>query len=267
METIVIRAGWFTDKGPLRRRNEDVALALPHQGMLVVADGLGGAAAGDRAARVATTVLSSVLLSEEPATVVVESHLPDDATRAALQETIDTSSAFLTPASRLELAFMVAHFGVLADARRTGFIGMGAALVCAWLHQDTLWIGHVGDCRAYTLSNGALTQQTRDHSLSEALARRSALPKAAADSPFLRSRLTQVVGGESTPAPDICGLDVRPGTCLLLCSDGVWGSLGDEDLRAALGRPGEARSIAQHLVESAINAGSRDNATALVAHI
>jgi protein phosphatase len=267
MEAIGIKAGWYTDKGPMRRRNEDVALALPQQGALVVADGLGGAAAGDRAARVATTVLSSVLLSEEPAAVAVESHLPDDATRAALKETIDPSRAFSTPASRLELAFMVAHFGVLADARRTGFIGMGAAVVCAWLHQGLLWIGHVGDCRAYTLSSGALSQHTRDHSLSEALASRNAIPKAAADSPFLRSRLTQVVGGEAAPTPDVCSIEARPGMSLLLCSDGVWGSLGDEDLRAALGRATDARSIARHLVESAISAGSRDNATALVAHL
>jgi protein phosphatase len=260
-----MNAAWFTDKGPYRHRNEDVALALPRKGALVVADGLGGAAAGDRAAQVATTILSEVLTSTEPAPIVVESHLPDDATRAALKEAIDPSTAFRTPESRLELAFLVAHLGVHADARRTGFIGMGAALVCALIINDTAWIAHVGDCRAYSMRSGALARLTRDHSLSETLASRSPIPKAAADSPFLRSRLTQVVGGEATPIPDITSWTTTPGARLLLCSDGVWGSLGDEDIRAALGRQADPEELSRDLVESAIAAGSRDNATALVA--
>ena len=122
----------------------------------------------------------------------------------------------------------------------------------------------MGDCRAYLLERGELSLLTRDHSLSAVLTGRSSLPHRAELSPFLRSRLTQVIGGEVLPSPDLrCWLP-SPGARLLLCSDGVWGSLSDDQLKTALAGSGDAFRIAQSLVAGGVEAGSRDNATALV---
>lgn len=257
-------AGFFTDKGPHRRRNEDVAHADQDNGIYIVSDGLGGAAAGDRAARVATDVMSASLQGDDSAGELLGQLLPDDSTRAVLFKMLDPEDPLSDPRARMELAFLVAHQGVLAEARRTGFVGMGTAMVASWLVGTECWVGHVGDCRAYVLESGELNLLTRDHSLSEALAGRISLPRAAQESAFLRSRLTQVIGGEVAPTPDTLKWEPKQLSRLLLCSDGVWGSLSEETIRAGIGRRQNAAEIARFLVDAAINAGSRDNATALV---
>jgi protein phosphatase len=264
MTVVPTDAGFFTDKGPHRMRNEDVALASVSDGIFIVADGLGGAAAGDRASRVATDTLSSALREHDTPQSMIANLLPDDETRSALEGMLERQGEQSDHSAHLRVAFLVAHCSVLAEARRTGSIGMATAIVVAWRGREGFWIGHVGDCRAYSLLNGSLKLMTRDHSLSKALEGRKSLPKGVADSAFLRSRLTQVVGGECAPTPDLQEWKPTTGASLLLCSDGVWGSLTDDDLLKAMTGDTACESISHNLVDAAIRAGSRDNATALV---
>jgi protein phosphatase len=266
MEQRTTDSGFFSDKGPYRRRNEDVALCLPDSGIFIVADGLGGAAAGDRAARVATDTLCAALLDEGPPSALPEKLLPDGETRSVLQATMPSDEELENPEIRLNFAYQVAHFSVLAEGRSTGFFGMSAAMVVLWLTAGKGWIAHVGDCRAYLLRSAELTLLTEDHSLSTALAGRKSLPKGAIDSAFLRTRLTQVVGGEAAPVPDVYNWQPKAGCRILLCSDGVWGSLSEGTLRKTLGGEQPAEEACHILVDSAINAGSRDNATCLAVY-
>jgi protein phosphatase len=258
------RAGFFTDKGPYRPRNEDVAFSSPDSGIFIVADGLGGAAAGDRAARIATDILYSALQEQGPAGVAVDTLLPEGETRAVLKAMAATELELGDQTARLRFAYLVAHCGVLAEGRNTGCVGMATAMVTAWFNGGRCMIAHVGDCRAYAWTAGSLSLLTRDHSLSVALAGRSCLPEGAENSPFLRSRLTQVVGGETAPTPDVQEWDPEQGSGLLLCSDGVWGSLADERMLEILSQEIPPEEISRQLVETAIEQGSRDNATALV---
>ncbi len=259
-----VDAGNFTDKGPHRRRNEDVALGSLEQSIFIVADGLGGAAAGDRASRIGTDTFNDVLIDDSPAAAIVEKLLPKGETRTAIQAGILREQDSVDPAERLRFAFLMAHCRVLAEGRSSGHFGMATAMIAAWMRGGKWWLAHVGDCRAYCIKEGQLSLLTQDHSLSVALAGRRSLPKGAENSPFLRSRLTQVVGGESTPSPDIRSWQPVPGAKLFMCSDGVWGSLADEELYSLLDSDLSASEISRLLVEAAIEAGSRDNATALV---
>jgi len=257
-------ASHCSDKGPHRQRNEDVAFAASDEGIFVVADGLGGAAAGDRAARVATETLTAVLRCPGDPRCQLKAVLEGEASCEVLEAVVPPNQDLTTPAAHLRFAFLVAHCAVLAEARRSGFLGMGTAMIVAWHAQDGWWIGHVGDCRAYALEGDRLLRLTRDHSLSAALEGRACLPRGAEDSAFLRSRLTQVVGGETAPAPDVNPWTPALGARLLLCSDGVWGSLTDEELREQLAGSTSPQETSRKLVQRAIRAGSRDNVTALV---
>jgi protein phosphatase len=256
-------SGFFSDKGPYRPRNEDVALVKPESGIYVLADGLGGSAAGDRAARIAAELLISVLLDSGPLKELPRKLLPEGASRSVLESIMPAEDQPVDSGERIRIAYTLAHYRVLAEGRDTGQVGMATAIVSLWLAKDTTWIGHVGDCRAYALNEEELTILTKDHSLSTALAGKMVLPQSTLDSPFLRSRLTQVVGGETVPTPEIVEWQPDVGARLLLCSDGVWGSLTDEQIRQGMSDCATAEESSQLLVELALNAGSRDNATAM----
>jgi PPM family protein phosphatase len=253
-----------TDKGPHRPRNEDIAYSDVENSIHIVADGLGGAAAGDRAARIATELLCAALLHQGAPVPLIDARLPAGESREMLDKMAPPEEELEEPANRLRFAFLLAHHGVLAEGRATGCVGMATAVAVAWQTCDAWWIGHVGDCRAYSHDHGRLSLLTHDHSLSAALSGRRTLPEHGERSPFLRSRLTQVVGGESVPTPDVRRWFASPRSRLLLCSDGVWGSLSDDQLCAYLEAEDDVDRACRSLVDGAIRSGSRDNATALV---
>jgi protein phosphatase len=145
--------------------------------------------------------------------------------------------------------------------------GMGTTLTSALLHGKYATIAHVGDSRAYLLRGDALTQVTRDHTLvAEDVAQGRITAEAARRDPR-RNMLSHVIGTQPRlegKLPSIFELTLLPGDRLLLCSDGLYDVLDDDDMRRALlGQdPGEA---ARQLVEMAKERGTRDNATAVVA--
>ena len=255
-------AAHVTDKGPYRRRNEDFALGYRGRGIFVVADGLGGAVAGDRASRVAAETAATMLHRPEAIDELVE----DATTRQAVIEMSHGDGMPGGPADRVRRALLTAHCRVLAVARETGSVGMATAMVVAWRQDDRRWwIGHVGDCRAYVMDGqGELCRLTTDHSLSAVLSGRRTAPAGLERSPYLQSRLTQVVGGEQVPLPDVRPWRPASGGRLMLCSDGVWNSLQESDLAAVLRRDEDAETICSTLVHRAVNGGSRDNLTVLV---
>ncbi len=264
MSELRVSAAHHTDKGPHRPRNEDVAFCDVEQGVCVVADGLGGAAAGDRAARIATDIVRAALLHQGSPAQVIDTALPKGESRHVLQGMSPAEDDLSDPAARVRFSFLLAHHGVLAEGRATGCVGMATALVLAWRSGGNWWIGHVGDCRAYVLEGNRLSLLTHDHSLSAALTGRPSVPERGESSPFLRSRLTQVVGGESVPTPDVRRWAPSSGAKLAMCTDGVWGSLAEDEIRAALQGETAPGQSARRLVDTAIRSGSRDNATALV---
>jgi len=257
----VIPRGWLgTDLAPLpgmeihcsasnhigrRRNDEDAHVIRPDLGLVVVADGMGGYDGGEIASRI---VVDSVVELFERTQADPEATWPH-APRPPTGDLCD----------RVNVAIRHAHKRVVEQ--REGVLGrMGStAVVVAW-SGTRLIVGHVGDSRVYRLRGDRLQRLTRDHSFAEeALAAGFADPVAVAR---YRNMLTRAVGVPGLVQPDIATHELHNDDVLLLCSDGVWEPLADEDIGDALMLPPAA--AARTLVAQAYEAGGADNMTALV---
>ena len=140
--------------------------------------------------------------------------------------------------------------------------GMATTLTAALLAGDTLYLGHVGDSRAYLLRRGRLTQLTEDHTVVAEQVRRGILrPEEARDYPS--NVLTQAVGLEQPIVPFTTSLALEEGDCLLLCSDGLHGFLEDQAMADIVETEGGPTAV-DSLIAEAIAAGSNDNITAML---
>lgn len=234
--------GWCSERGR-RPTNQDAATADSDLGFVVVADGMGGAAAGDRASRIAVETTAAQLAARLKTTA------PGDL------------------AGLLADLVAAANGAVHAAAEaRPDLRGMGTTLVVAAFRGDRCGVAHVGDSRAYLVREGRLIRLSRDHSLVQARVDAGLISAEEARHQVDRNVITRAVGVEAEVTPDIVVEDVRPGDLLVLTTDGVHAFLSPEALlRAAVSdAPGKA---AARLVEHALATGSNDNATAALVRV
>jgi PPM family protein phosphatase len=224
---------WKTDTGRQRRDNEDNAFARAP--VFVVADGMGGAQAGEVASRIAVEVFQQAL----PESGSPEERLASGV-RAANRRIYDLSRA---------------------EHERAG---MGTTLTAAYLDDAHLAIAHVGDSRAYLFRDGSLTRLTQDHSLVEELVRRGKLTEEQAAEHPQRSIITRALGPEPEVEVDTWTYPVRAGDVFLLCSDGLTSMIGEEQVSAILGSASTLEEAAQRLIAEANQAGGRDNITVVL---
>jgi protein phosphatase len=214
---------------------------LSRQGiLLLVCDGMGGAAAGDLAARIAAEAIKHQLVG---AGSVVTKH----------------------PDRSLKDAVLGANGAILAEAKaRPEARGMGTTCTAAILLPDRLFIAQVGDSRAYLLREGRLKLLTRDQTMAEDLVQQGLLSPEHAYFAFGHI-LSQAVGTQSRVEPIISELSLRRGDRLLLCSDGLHGPVPDEEIAPVLGGAADINSVAHQLIRAALAAGGPDNVTVVVA--
>ena len=223
----------LSDTGRQREANEDSYFSAAP--LFAVADGMGGAQAGEVASHLAVEAFADA----EPASMAPEE---------LLRTTIEDANRRI-----YELA--------QGDTSRSG---MGTTLTAALLRGDEISFGHVGDSRAYVWREGELKQITNDHSLVEELRRQGRLSREqAADHPQ-RSVITRALGPEPEVEVDTMTFRGRPGDVFLLCSDGLTTMLGDDDLIAILRREGGLEKKARWLVRAANDRGGRDNITVVL---
>lgn len=230
-----MKVGHATHVGLVRDHNED-ALYVGRR-LWVVADGMGGHAAGEVASREALAVIARL-----------DSEAPVDRARvvAACEE---ASSELIRQARR--------HLGRRGMATTvTGVVAPDAS--GAWL------VFNVGDSRTYRLAGGRLTQVTVDHSEVQALLDRGLLTPEEARSHPMRNIVTQCLGSPLAPNPDVFFVILAPGDRLLLCSDGLSGMVADDVIATLLGRGDDPQATAEALVEAAVAGGGRDNVTVIV---
>lgn len=232
MPLTVRETGACTDVGRLRQSNEDaLVLADP---VFAVADGMGGARAGEVASAMAVAALYGFAGGA------------DDLV-AALEDVNDRI-----------------HAAAQADG---SLAGMGTTATAALVTRDELVIAHVGDSRAYLLRDGRLQQVTDDHSLVAELIRRGALTPAEAERHPQRSVITRALGAEPGVEVDVVRLVPQAGDVLLLCSDGLTGMVGDGEIGRIVGGPGPLPERARELVQAANGAGGEDNVTVVLVRI
>jgi PPM family protein phosphatase len=238
MTALALEFAVRTDVGPVRANNEDAAYASPR--LVAVADGVGGAAAGEVASRAAIDALKAL-----------DGRRLDRPLPEALRAAIDDGNA---------------RIGFIASCRpRTS--GMSTTLTAVALGDDGYAVANVGDSRSYLLRDGALRQITRDDSLVQRLVDTGAVTPEEARHHPQRSLVVETLDGDpARTAPAVATLAARRGDRLLLCSDGLTDYADEDAIAAALRLPDRA-AAAERLVALALDAGARDNVSVVVADV
>ncbi|MGW0232282.1 PP2C family protein-serine/threonine phosphatase [Actinopolymorpha singaporensis] len=238
-----------THVGLVRGNNEDSAFAGPH--LLLVADGVGGHAAGEVASASVAHLFGSMSLLPKPA--------PGESTTpgADLPDLSEVLRGWIDRAHRLLVE------GVAADPAREG---MATTLTAVLTDGHTFAMAHAGDSRAYVLRDGTMRQVSVDHTLVQSLLDQGRITPAQARVHPYRSAVTRFVDGGDRPDADIVLLDLQPGDRLLLCSDGLTDFVDEDEIRSCLvdATPEEATD---NLVRAALVAGGRDNVTCVVGDV
>jgi serine/threonine protein phosphatase PrpC len=237
-----------TDVGRVRGTNEDCFAVIPHLGLFMVADGMGGAAAGE-----------------------VASHAAIEQVRRAVEDretTWSADAAVSSPESgprRFIAGIRRANRVIHALAQRDPSIrGMGTTFAGILLLGRCAVVAHVGDSRVYRLRQGELERMTHDHSLAHHLVELGVLRPQEVATFAHRNIITRAVGPHETVDVDTKIVDVRPGDVFLICSDGLTGELGDDEIAAILReRRGPGVTVGR-LVDRANEKGGADNITAVL---
>ena len=144
--------------------------------------------------------------------------------------------------------------------------GMGTTMTIAWNLGRDLFVGHIGDSRAYLFREGKLSQLTRDHTMAQAMADRGHIAQAEVATSRLRHMLTRFLGDRGSEArPDVQRLPLSDGDCLVLCTDGLSDMVPDATIAEILARNEDAATTCGWLVEKALEQGGKDNVTVVVA--
>ncbi|MET0729803.1 MAG: Stp1/IreP family PP2C-type Ser/Thr phosphatase, partial [Solirubrobacterales bacterium] len=226
----VAEQAFRSDTGRQRTANEDSFYARAP--VFAVADGMGGAQAGEVASRIAAD-------SFEPAERKGES--PEAYLRAIA-----------------EVANERIHSVAQSDSSRSG---MGTTLTSAMVEGDEVSLAHVGDSRAYLWRDGRLRMLTSDHSLVEELRRQGRISDEQAQDHPQRSIITRALGPEAEVEVDTFSFSARPGDVFVLCSDGLTTMIKDDEIAAIIGRSESLDEAVRALVEAANERGGRDNIT------
>jgi PPM family protein phosphatase len=222
-----------TDTGRQRHANEDSYFARAP--LFAVADGMGGAQAGEVASRIAAGAFERGRVNDD---APAEGQLEQIAQRANRE----------------------IHRLAQEDSSRAG---MGTTLTAAILRDDEVALSHVGDSRAYVLRDGQLKRLTKDHSLVEELRRQGRLTEEQAEEHPQRSIITRALGPEPSVNVDTMTFPARDGDVFLLCSDGLTTMVPDDEIREILANARSLRSAVSRLIDAANRRGGRDNITAV----
>jgi len=225
-----------TDTGLQRRANEDSMLI--RSPLFVVADGMGGAQAGEVASRVAVETFSGGLSDgSDP--------------EASLLAQVEQANARINELSHANLEHA----------------GMGTTITAIYVGESEVTVAHVGDSRAYCLRDRDLLRLTDDHSLVDELIRQGKLTPEEAEEHPQRSVITRALGPEATVEVDVRSFRARAGDLYLVCSDGLTTMLGEEELLDVLLSHARLRDAGEQLIAAANAAGGKDNITVVLLRV
>jgi protein phosphatase len=238
---VKLTTGAATDTGKVRMQNEDAMLvrSIGDATLLCVADGLGGHARGEWASARAVEVFAESLAN----------HL-----------------ATLHPDEAMSRAASAANATVNEESQELGAAGAATTLVAALVGSSDVWWLNIGDSRLYAVTSGAFRQVSNDHSWIADRVREGSNAAEAARTHWKRNVVTRTVGFDPFVEPDIGRIELVAGDLLLLCSDGLFGPIEDEDIATTLSESAPAEA-ANRLVELANGAGGPDNITVVIGRV
>jgi protein phosphatase len=246
-----------THIGKVRDENQDaIAWHIAPNGLfgyLVIADGMGGYTGGALASRLAVETVTAELAD-----------LPGSALASMIGDAIDD---FLI--QRIDHAISRANDAIGQRKRESAehFRHMGTTLVIALVWQRTLYVGHVGDSRAYLFRGQELSQLTSDHTVAQDLVASSQISAEEIAKLKLQDALTRAVGIDVTVNADVGSLALQPGDTILCCTDGLTKHLTDYDIAHELSLDLPLNQSCWRLIDAVLEAGARDNVSAGIIHV
>jgi protein phosphatase len=239
------KAAARTSKGQVRSGNEDAFGMQPEHGIYIVCDGMGGAAGGEIASRMAVDT-------------IVERMSTGAGTDPGVEAGRERLHSAIGEANRIVLE---------RSEREPNLYGMGTTLVALLIENSHALVAHAGDSRCYLLRGGKLERVTQDHSLVDEQMRLGTMTAEEAERSPLRSVITRAIGTQPSVTEDVAEIEPQPGDVFLLCSDGLTREVNEDGIARILGAGNDLEGAAQALVDAANEAGGRDNVTALVVRI
>jgi protein phosphatase len=235
-----------TDTGLVRRNNEDDYGYDDGLGLYVVCDGMGGAAGGEVASKLAVDTFLVIARQE-----ILSLNGNCDATELALRRAVAAANRAVVVRAGWDICYR----------------GMGTTLVGARLCGDRLTIVHVGDSRAYLLRDGHAVQLTEDHSYVAEQMRMGRMGEEQAASSSMQSVITRAIGADADVQPDVREVRVQNGDWLLLASDGLTRRVSTEEMAEAVASAGDAVQACERLVALANQQDGSDNITCVVVRV
>jgi len=250
----VLEIASCTDPGMVRSHNEDSIAADAANGLVVLADGMGGYNAGEVASGMATTV------------IITE-----------MQQILANATPYqIDPRTNQEIAKRLVREQVLkantsiyqAAQSQPQYAGMGTTLVVALFYDNRVLVAHLGDSRLYLQRQGRFRQLTRDHSLLQEQIDSGLITPEQAKHAQHKNLVTRALGIDPSVEPEIHEYAAKPGDLYLLCSDGLCDMVGDDDIAMTLqALGGNLNMAAQHLVQMANDNGGRDNVSVILVRV
>jgi serine/threonine protein phosphatase PrpC len=244
-----LKVGATTSVGRVRPINEDAFLARADQGLFVVCDGMGGAAAGEVASQLAVDTIGS--------------HAVNGADAGPAE------GGFQPRTNRLGRAIEAANHAILERARGDSeHAGMGTTVVGAWIGDGLASIAHVGDSRAYICNQEGFEALTSDHSLVEAQVKAGLIDREQSLKSEHQNILLRALGRDPDVLVELGEITIATGDRLLLCTDGLTRMVTDEELAEVMARfRGDPQGACDYLVTAANNNGGPDNVTVVVVEV
>jgi protein phosphatase len=248
---LIVRFGRFLEQIDGNLPDDDVARRLEEFGYaLVVADGVGGAEAGEVASRLAIKAFVNAAL-ETPDWILL------------LEDEVFSSEVIRRTKQRYRRVGGMLNEQAGANPALKGF---GTTMTLALTLGEDVFVAHVGDSRAYCLREGTLIQLTRDHTTAQSMADQGIIRQAEVATHRLRHILTRALGAYGKDVePDVHRYHLQDQDRLLLCTDGLTDMVNDQTIARILGEDRPAGELSQLLIDEALNAGGKDNVTAVVA--
>ncbi len=235
----------LTDVGRVRSINQDSFHLIKDKNISIVADGMGGHAAGDQASKIAVKTITEILDGYDFQAEDGESGMSiEELVRYALQEANEQI--------------------LLASLSNQHLQGMGTTAIVAVESQGKLYLGHVGDSRTYLVRNQKISQITEDHSVVQQLVKAGAISEAEAEVHPYKNVITRCLGMQANVEPDTLEMVLEPGDRILMCSDGLSNMVSDSTMEQLINDSESPEETCQKLIDLANENGGTDNITAVL---
>lgn len=242
-----LKSGSLSVTGNFRENNEDACVMDDQERFFIVADGMGGQAAGEKASELATDIVPKMLDQ-----LIDFSADSGDGLIKKVDEAVSAANSEILALSELD----------------PNYHNMGTTIVLIVVSAGKFYIGNIGDSRAYRLRDGKLEQLTTDHSLTRALVEAGTISEEEAATHRYRNVLYRYLGSkEGAGGTEAKEVETNAGDRYMICSDGVTDGIEDDEIQAILAEHDDPQKCAEAIVQAALDGGSKDNVTSAVVYV